>query len=337
MSQPLTLIFTNSYDLTVNRLIQRLGSERVFRFNFDIWREYRLSVTPDDFRLANPTGREIRRADVAKFLWRKPISRFQLPGHQSPPSGLARLFGRRRRTGFSAEERYVEEEMLYATREIKNLLWRDGKLVLIEPAAYMRLGKFVQMEAGARYFAVPPWEFSFDATKPRRGESRRIVKSLTSERVADNTFMWTTVIEERSLDPGTPWFVQDLVEATLDVTVVHVRGKLFGFALDRASLAGETVDWREVGERTTPLWAPHELPKSLGQAIRAFMKEVSLDYGRLDFLYDGETYWFLEVNANGEWDWLDADGKGGLLDLMVREIDPATPVHTIPRRPQGSR
>ena len=60
------------------------------------------------------------------------------------------------------------------------------------------------------------------------------------------------------------------------------------------------------------------------------MRGVNLDFGRLDFLYDGSTYWFLEVNANGEWDWLDPNGDVGLLDKMVAELDPETPVHPIP-------
>jgi hypothetical protein len=41
-------------------------------------------------------------------------------------------------------------------------------------------------------------------------------------------------------------------------------------------------------------------------------------------------YFFLEVNANGEWAWLDFDGKNGLLDKILGEISPLTPRYCIP-------
>ena len=60
------------------------------------------------------------------------------------------------------------------------------------------------------------------------------------------------------------------------------------------------------------------------------MTDANLHYGRLDFLYDGSTYAFLEVNSNGEWEWLDRDGSNGVLPRVVSEIHPDAPVHPIP-------
>jgi hypothetical protein len=316
MRAPVTLIITNSFDLTVDRLIDRVGSERIFRFNFDLWREYQLRLSPGDFSIRNPAGREVRRGAVSKLYWRKPLSRYRLLRIADIP--------------FQA--RYLEEEMLYAVREIKNLLWMEGKVVLVEPAGHRRAGKLVQMEIGARFFQVPAWEFFFDPAR-RVSQSRvRVVKSLSSEPVTPDTVLWTTRINEAALDRNTPWFAQDLVEAALDVTVVFVRGRAFGFSLDRRSFLASTVDWREVGQTTIPLWAPHPLPPELDAAIGEFMAELNLDYGRLDFLYDAATYWFLEVNTNGEWDWLDPTGDAGLLDRIAEEIHPDSPTHAIPTR-----
>ena len=36
---PITFIYTNSYDTTTDLLVAKLGSERVFRFNFNLWRD----------------------------------------------------------------------------------------------------------------------------------------------------------------------------------------------------------------------------------------------------------------------------------------------------------
>ena len=51
------------------------------------------------------------------------------------------------------------------------------------------------------------------------------------------------------------------------------------------------------------------------------MRRAHLNFGRLDFLRgnDGELY-FLEVNSNGQWGWLDYKGDNGLVDAIIGEI-----------------
>jgi len=311
-----TLIITNSRDLTVDRLIQRIGGERVFRFNLDIWEDYGIHIAEGGFELSNPAGNSVRRSEVAKCLWRKPMMKSQL--HWKP--------------GIPQESFYLELEVEKAIREIRNILRHEGKLVLIEPATDDWLGKLAQMEIARKYFAVPRYEFSYPPKQDGLNSGDIVVKSLSGERIKAGHYLWTTRVDAAKLDPATPWFKQSLVDATHDVTVVFVRGGLFAFAFDRSLLGGRTVDWREEGTATVPHWELHELPDEIGKGIRGFMSEVGLDYGRLDFLHDGSTHHFLEVNANGEWDWLDPDKGRGVFDAIVAEIHPDTPVH--PLRPR---
>jgi len=315
MKKPVTLIFTNSFDQTVDRLVRHIGADRIFRFNLDLWRDYRISIVRGDFSIVNPLGHEVRQADVAKFFWRKPLSKFRLKLDA---------------TGASEQDFYLEEEVYYAVREIRSMMARLGKIVLIEPESTERSGKLTQMEAAHRYFDVPPYEFSYDPLR-RRASRQRIVKSLTSGRLDDrNFFLWTTQIDEAELDPATPWFIQDLVDAKLDITVVFVRNAMWTSSLDRSLFIDRTVDWREEGTPMVSQWQPHALPKEFEVAITAYMSDISLHYGRLDFLYDGRRYWFLEVNSNGEWGWLDRDGTKGLLNKIAEEIHPDTALYSIP-------
>jgi len=50
------------------------------------------------------------------------------------------------------------------------------------------------------------------------------------------------------------------------------------------------------------------------------MDEAGLAFGRLDFLLKGPTAYFLEVNPNGQWAWLDIDGGQGIFDAVVHEL-----------------
>lgn len=331
----LLLILSNSYDLSANRISREIGNDRVFRFNFDLWQDYRIDIGAAGFHIANPTGFGISRAEVAKAYWRHPISRFRLQGHRPAPERfherwLARIAGGGPNSArASAEERFVEAEMEYIVGEIRSLLWRDKKLVLVEPASHGRLGKLVQMEMASRYFPVPAYRVAYRADNFGDVPRQRVVKSLTSEKLGSNSFLWTTRVDESDLDKTSPWFVQDLVDAEHDVTVVHIRGRNFAFSLERAAFVDKSVDWRTVGDAVAPLWKQERLAAELDGRINQFMTETGLRYGRLDFLRKQGTLWFLEVNSNGEWGWLDPDGANGVLQALVAELHPDTPVHPI--------
>jgi hypothetical protein len=341
------LILTNSYDLSTNRIIREIGTDRVFRFNFDIWHEYRVEIGPGDFEIANPTGASITRHQISKAYWRKPISRFYLQGHveRHRGSSIKGFLGRFLRRDeypprMTPQERYLEAEMDYVVREISSLLWRDRKLVLVEPASHSRLGKLMQMEIALGFFPVPEYRFHFNPRGAAAPVRQRVAKSLSSERLGPNSFLWTTAVDESQLDARLPWFVQDVVDAERDVTVVHIRGRNLAFSLDRDVFIGKSVDWREEGELTTHRWQPHSIPEALDHKITAYMRAIGLDFGRLDFLLKKETYWFLEVNSNGEWGWLDPNGSRGVLEALVAELHPDTPVHPVPVRwasaPEGA-
>jgi hypothetical protein len=50
------------------------------------------------------------------------------------------------------------------------------------------------------------------------------------------------------------------------------------------------------------------------------MERTGYSFGRLDFLkVDGEL-WFLEVNPNGQFAWLDLDRKSGLIHSVAEAI-----------------
>jgi hypothetical protein len=313
--QPITFIYTNSLDLTVDLLISKIAAEGIFRFNFDLWREYKIKIDPHGFWIENPVGRCVHSGDIEKFYWRRPHTTSRLyPGRKT-----------------SEEIIYMEEEIYYAFRDIVNLLWAQGKIVLTEPMADSRIGKFVQLKVAQKYFKVPAYKFVCGSPDNLEKGKLSVVKSLSSERVKGSLVLYTTRVTEDQLDYTTPWLIQEYIPATKDITVVFVRGEVFGFELNREGFLDQTVDWREMGPDTaTDAWLPHALPKKIVDSIRPFMNDLGLHFGRLDMLFCEGDYFFLEVNANGEWAWLDFDGKNGLLDKILGEISPLTPRYCIP-------
>jgi hypothetical protein len=312
------LIYTTSYDTTIDLLLHCMGSKDCFRYNLDLWRDYTLEISDKGFRIEDPTGRIVDGTKTRKVLYRKPFVTKDIDAQIE----------------ISDQDAYCESELWYALREIINLLWAADKIVLVEPRADMRVGKFVQMHVARRHFSVPDFHFGYGRSGPFLGASPTIVKSLTFESVSGKArprVLYTTRVRESELSPDYPWMVQEYIEAQRDITVAHVRDELFAFELDRSAFLDRTVDWRELpADATATMWRPHALPKATQKAIFAFMRDLGLHFGRLDFLHDGERYVFLEVNPNGQWGWLDTEGKHGLLQKIISEVSPATPCHPIP-------
>lgn len=309
-----TFIYTNSFDATSDVLIDSLGSDKVFRFNIDLWRDYKIHVTADDCYFGNPTGKSVRGCEIRKFLWRKPMRQRRMWPDKS----------------ISPRDEYFEEEIFYVMREVANRMWRAGKLVLVEPSADTRVGKFIQAEVARHYFQVPEFKFVSNVPELLSDRNCSVVKSLSSHHIDVGTVLYTTRAQEAQLDPHSPWLIQQLIEAEKDITVAFIRDRLFAFELSRLAFRDRTLDWREQQSEASEEWPVHELPAELSRGIFQFMSDLDLHYGRLDFLYRQGSYFFLEVNANGEWGWLDKHGAHGLRGKILSEISPDTDVHPVP-------
>lgn len=309
-----TLILTNSHDVTVDLLLERLpaGREQVFRLNFDLFHEYNVCLTPTGFAISDPTGRTIDQDTIHKAYYRKPTLR----SHQQ------------------AIEDYVEGEQWAVFRALVFLLWEMQKLVLVEPfSEKARLNKMYQLRMAADIFNVPATYFTSSLSQHPPRWQQTVVKSLTGGLLGERT-LFTTLVDPYQLDPAYPWLLQQYIEARYDLTVVVVRDKVFSFRLDRDFL-NETVDFRAPADGSTwDAWQPCSMPESFEAAVLALMKRFRLDYGRLDFLMMAEDeVYFCEVNPNGQFAWLDLQDSVGLLSAVAHEIDPTTPCYPISYTP----
>src|SRR6266849_10895358 len=101
------LIYTTSHDTTVDLLLHHMGPEQCFRYNFDLWRDYKLDIRADGFRIEDPTGRSIDQTRTRKVWYRKPFTTRDLDAQ----------------VDISEQDAYAEAELWYALREVINLLW----------------------------------------------------------------------------------------------------------------------------------------------------------------------------------------------------------------------
>lgn len=84
------------------------------------------------------------------------------------------------------------------------------------------------------------------------------------------------------------------------------------------------VDWRTDYDNLR--YELIEPPEDIAASVRGLMKDMGLVYGALDFVIGPDGWTFLEVNAGGQYGWLeDATGApitAQLADLLVRGTTP---------------
>jgi len=67
-------------------------------------------------------------------------------------------------------------------------------------------------------------------------------------------------------------------------------------------------------------WPRCELSQKEERTIKGFMDETGYRFGRFDFIRKNGELWFLELNPNGQWAWLDEKNEHGLVSMVADAI-----------------
>lgn len=102
-----------------------------------------------------------------------------------------------------------------------------------------------------------------------------------------------------------PIIVQEEIEKAFDVRVTVVGDRFFAAAIDSQTDPDAQVDWRRTRNPLLPHYT-HELPSEVAAKCIVLLRRLGLAYGAIDFALTGDgAYFFLEVNPNGEWLWIE--------------------------------
>jgi len=292
------LLLTVSGDGTSDRIIERLG-EKVFRYNFDQLSHYKLRFGVDGFEIVNPVGFSITSNNARSAFWWKAFS--------AAEAGVDKFF--------IAEGKYIFHE-LYA--------WfsKQGKVKGNSIRFHDNLGKIALLKEAQNFFSIPKTIYSYGLLGEQAvPKNNRITKSLTSEQASDGTVLFTADVSSKELDPKFPWFLQEKIDSSFDVTCFLVGKKIFAFSRDRKTLKG--LDWRaeQTFDANIEEWVPYKLSSSEQNSLLCLSSKIGVDWGRYDFLLNtnGELV-FLEFNANGQFVFLDYWNKYGVMDAVIKYL-----------------
>ncbi|GKS12853.1 glutathione synthetase ATP-binding domain-like superfamily protein [Paenibacillus chitinolyticus] len=290
-----TLVITHSADRTVDYLIAR-HRDRVnwHRLNVDKLPEYQISVTAagirvehDDFVLSNE--------EIFSVMYRKIVFPNLSEYH---PSFLP----------------LCQKDILSFVEGLAESL---GQVCLARPSILKRAeNKLVQLqEARAEGFIVPQTLLTNSSTQATAfiHNQKAVIKPLSSGVVKDkhvNGIIQTNVATRPIEDIGCePSYLQEYKEkdgGEYRVTFMgdwHVAVKI---------TSSNPVDWRKKTARNH--YEVADLPPSLIDKCQRFMKRLGIPFGAFDFIRSGDKFYFLEVNPNGQWLWLEEE-----LNLSISE------------------
>jgi glutathione synthase/RimK-type ligase-like ATP-grasp enzyme len=112
-----------------------------------------------------------------------------------------------------------------------------------------------------------------------------------------------------------PMVFQAHIQKRIELRATVVDDQVFCAAVDSQRHDVTRLDWRKDGVGLLRAWTPFTLPADTARALVALVRSFGLRYAAADFIVTpDDALVFLEINAGGEWFWLDAhvDGSAGL-------------------------
>ena len=293
------LLITGSQDGTADLLVDEIGSSNCFRFNYDLFKDYRLELTTTYWSITNPTGYSINSSNVTSCFWWKAFNYF-----------------------IQDQEEYIVEEVKYIFRELYHWCRLKGITKGNPHDFHNHIGKLNILNIASKYFKTPDTLITFKLTGVDKLPNKKFVaKSLTSGLTTTNKALFTSAVNIDQLHPDFPWFLQEQIDSKVDITVFVCGDEYFAYYRDRSSLKG--LDWRaeqNLENPPTKEWRRFYLTTEQNKSIADFNAALNVDWGRIDFMGSIDELIFLEYNANGQWVFLDYFGEVGLVKKVSQYL-----------------
>ena len=321
MSQaPSIVILTNVNDPTADYFEQRLRERSLpfLRINTDgLLEEFSITGTPTlADGLITKNDQRFSTACVRGIWNRRPVQ-------PKPPSYLS------------------PDEARLASRELMNSLWgmflgHPGRSSWINtPDALVQADYKIEQLRRARHYglAIPETLLSSDIAEVASFVQRHrlVIAKAAYEGYAEidgrRTVTWTSLINTETLEGLTlipiPMIFQEAITPKKDVRVTVIDRKCWVAQIKHETNGTMTeLDWRAAASMAKS--SPGRVDPSIEVKLQRLVESYGLRFAAIDLAVarDGTAY-FLELNANGQWGWLEVECgfplRDALIDALVRD------------------
>lgn len=124
-----------------------------------------------------------------------------------------------------------------------------------------------------------------------------------------------------------PSLFQEFIDKKYELRVTVVGDQVFPAKIDSQAHEETAIDWRHPDFIMKLQYAQFDFPEEMSERCKKMLQVLGLEFGAFDFAVDkNDNCYFLEVNPNGQWYWIEdltgmlisdalvvmlANGKGG--------------------------
>ncbi|MGH3568583.1 MAG: ATP-grasp ribosomal peptide maturase [Pseudonocardia sp.] len=297
------LVLTRSTDATASQVARELERRRVSVLRADVGEfPLEMTMTADttprgDWRgvITLSSGESVQLDEIDAIYYRRP-TRFRLPADlPADQQRFARAEARRALAGLllALPVRWLSHPSRVADAELKPLQLQ------------------VAAQCGLR---VPRTILTSDAAAVRQFAKQLggpvIYKPLSAPSVPTRDglkLVYTTQVDPELLDPQdialTASLFQELVPKHHEVRLTVVDHQFFAAAI-HADSPQARLDWRS--DYGSLRYETVDVPVNVRRGVSRLLQRLDLPFGALDFAVTPDGEWiFLEINANGQWAWIE--------------------------------
>ena len=309
------LIATNERDITSDFIVVELRKRGLpfYRLNSETLptAAVRFDPRPDKGWEVDLDGKSFRLSDVTAAYYRRPGIPQPVTGNDAPT------------------REYLAGEWSAITRSLWNALegrWLNSPFSILRAedkprqlALAVSLGFDVPETLVSNDFNVAQ---SFVATRNIVGKPLRhsLIERGDAGEVLFTARIAPLTSEDRDAVRAAPVIYQREVKKVADIRATVIGDRVFAAAILSQAHKDTEVDWRS-GTRLDIGHEAVELPRPVVDRCLALTRSLGLRFGAIDLIEDAEGgYWFLEINPNGQWAWIERRTGLGLASAIVDEL-----------------
>jgi glutathione synthase/RimK-type ligase-like ATP-grasp enzyme len=224
-----------------------------------------------------------------------------------------------------AEREFLSQEYYSLVQNI--LLTIDAKFLSHPTCVYAAENKMLQLSvAGSVGFNIPNTTVTNE--RPiiqkhfKKSNHGLAIKALSENKIIDGEkqkLIFTNKLSQQIVDNLdhyglTPCIIQEYIEKQYELRVTVVGESVFAVRIMSQSQESTKVDWR----RDSVSMTPYTLPKDITDKCLMLIRKLGLSFGAIDLIRDDMgQYYFLEINPNGQWAWIEAETGLAISDAII--------------------
>jgi hypothetical protein len=308
------LLVTNQRDITMDYIVLELQRRGIkyFRLNTELLPKYKCTMSyqsRQDWSIRTPNG-EICGNDITSAYFRRPGMPVieSIIGDEAVSYAVAEWQS-------LLKSLYMRLDGLWLNSPTNIILAEDKPLQLLLaheldfdiPAACVTNDLISAKEISSKHNLIG---------KPLR---QALITGVQESVIFTNRLNKFTDSDDSALALA-PIIIQEEIIKKYDVRVTVVGKEIFPVAIFSQINKETEVDWRN-GARTDLKHSKITLPVNLERKCFQLVEKLNLKYGAIDFICDiDDKFWFLEINPNGQWAWIENLTGSTITDSIIHEL-----------------